>query len=111
MTLSYNNQHELADIKALVSKGDAMRMQSKFMEAIIVYDEIILRYGDHDAPDIRERVALALVTKGEVLWWQNETEAAVIAYNDIIHRFGTDNETPVVREFVARAHKNLGKCF
>jgi len=71
-------------------------------EAIAVYDEVVRRFGNDTAPDIRASAAEALCNKGEVLYDRNRTEEAIAAYNEVESRFGGET-APDIRAQVARA--------
>ena len=61
------------------------------------------RFGDSDAPEIQERVAMALlVVKGVAQYMLGNHEAAIAAFDELIARFG-DSGTPEIQTWVASA--------
>jgi len=60
-----------------------------------------------DDPQANEQVAKALSDEGYALEVQGKNWEAVDVYKDILHRFGED-ESPTVRELVAKAMLNVG---
>ena len=61
------------------------------------------RFGDSDAPEIQERVAMALlVVKGVAQYMLGNHEAAIAAFDELIARFG-DSGAPEIQTWVASA--------
>ena len=61
------------------------------------------RFGDSDAPEIQERVAMALlVVKGVAQYTLGNHEAAIAAFDELIARFA-DSGTPEIQTWVASA--------
>ena len=75
--------------------------------AISAYDLLINRYGDDDAPEVREQVAKALFNKGVTLGKMDRLDDEVAAYKELAERYG-DDDAPEVREKVAKALVNKG---
>jgi len=93
---------------ALCNKGIALRKQSKYEEAIALFDDIIQRFGDDQSPDVREVVAKALGNKSYILAEQRKFEKAFVGYDEALRRLG-DDDSPSAREFIARVLYN--KCY
>jgi len=92
---------------ALVNKGFALRSLGRGEEAIVVYDEVISRFGDAEELPLREQVARALFNKGFALGSLDRGEDAIAVYDEVIRRFGDAEELPL-RECVASALVNKG---
>ena len=79
----------------------------KQSKQINIYDEVVERFGDSDAPELQEQVAKALFNKS-VRWGQlGETDAEIALYDEVVERFG-DSDTPELQEQVAKALVNKG---
>jgi tetratricopeptide (TPR) repeat protein len=99
---------ELAEFAmALVNKGNRLGQTGDHAAAIAVYDEVLARFGDAEAPALRERVATALVNKGITLGQTGDSVAEIAVYDEVLARFG-DAEAPALREGVAMALVNKG---
>jgi tetratricopeptide (TPR) repeat protein len=75
-----------------VKEGRILEAQKKFAEAVGVFDDVVQRYGDDEAPAVRSRVLMALVSKGIALTKQNRPLEAIAAYADADRRFGRDTD-------------------
>ena len=75
--------------------------------AIEVYNELIERFGDSEAPAIQGTVAAALYNKGVTLLRQERFAAAIEVYDELVGRFG-DSEAPAIQGTVAAALYNKG---
>ena len=75
--------------------------------AIEVYNELIERFGDSEAPEIQETVAKALFNKGVTLGLQKRFAATIEVCDELVERFG-DSEAPEIQELVAKALFNKG---
>jgi len=58
--------------RALIGKGFALEQQGKPGEAIVIYDDIVHRFGKDELPSMRELVAIALFNKNNILRQQNK---------------------------------------
>jgi tetratricopeptide (TPR) repeat protein len=76
-------------------------------EALVVWDEVLARFGDAPEPVLREHVASALVSKGVALGELQRSDEALVVYDDVVARFGDATE-PALREMVAGALVNKG---
>ena len=70
-------------------------------DALVVFDEVVRRFGDSEISPLPESVALALFGKGFTLDDLDRLEGALASYDEIVRRFG-DGKTPVLLELVAR---------
>jgi tetratricopeptide (TPR) repeat protein len=75
-------------------------------EEVVVYDDVVARFGDATEAALRERVAGALVNKGVRLGALERFEEAVVVYDDVVARFGETTE-PIARQAVAFAQQAL----
>jgi hypothetical protein len=70
-------------------------------EEILVYDELVERFGDADNPKLREQVGRALANKCARLAALDRSEEATVVLDELAERFG-DAEEPGLRELVGR---------
>ena len=97
-----DEQTQLTRAKALAEKAAVLVEQNRKRDALAVYDEIIHRFGESDAPAVFPLVLLAFANKNVILLELNRTEDALAACGEVIHRFET-NDAPVVVDMVATA--------
>jgi tetratricopeptide (TPR) repeat protein len=95
---------------ALFQRAYALGELSRQHEAIAIYDELIRRFGDSNAPALLERVVMALFNKGVDLGALERHDDAIATYDELIRRFG-DSDTPALQEKVAMALLNKGVRF
>ena len=72
-----------------------------------IHDEVAKRFGDSDAPELREKLAIELINKGMTKGRLGEADAAIVLFDEVVERFG-DSDAPELREQVARALVNKG---
>ena len=73
-------------------------------DTLAACEEMVLRFGEIEAPAVQAWVAKALVNKGVVLQRLNQPRAAVAAWDDLAARFGDEPvPPPALVELVARA--------
>ena len=77
--------------KELLRKALALAESGQLQDAVAVWDEVILRFGESDAPADREQVSHALVNKGKALGGLGRAEEALAVLDDVVRRFGADN--------------------
>ena len=63
-----------------------------------IHDEVAKRFGDSDAPELQEKLAIELITKGRL----GEADAAIVLFDEVVERFG-DSDAPELQEQVATA--------
>ena len=74
-------------------------------EALVLWDELVRRFGEGDAQPELEYVAIALVNKGISLGKMQRPNDALAAWQEVANRFeSSDGET--LQATVARAHVN-----
>ena len=104
-------QQLLADVKAqaaqslfkrAVGLGEDRDAPESLEEAVAVYQDLVVRYGDDPDPALRYLAATALLNKGVVLGWLNRMGEAAAAYQDLVVRYGDDPD-PALRGLAARA--------
>ena len=93
--------------KALFNKGVALRQAGKADDAILVYDDVVARFGASEELPLREQVAKALFNKGVPLGEAGKADEELRVYDDVVARFGASEELPL-REQVAKALFNKG---
>lgn len=84
---------ERAEADALIEHARSLENE----EALSVYDEVVARFGDCSAVEVRERVAKALFKKGHALDKLDRHEEEIQAYDELLQRCGgtQDPETLV----------------
>ena len=94
--------------EALFNKGVARGQLGETNAAIALYDEVIERFGDSDASDLRGMVAQALINKGAMQGQLGEADAEIALYDEVVELLG-DSDAPDLRELVAKALTNKGE--
>jgi len=92
---------------ALLNKGITLGKMEKNAEAIIIYNEVVLRFGEATEASLREQVAKALVNKGLSLGQMEKNAEAIAIYDEVVRRFSEATEASL-REQVAKALVNKG---
>ena len=67
-----------------------------------IHDEVAKRFGDSDAPELQEKLAIELISKGVTKGRLGEADAAIVIFDEVVERFG-DSDAPELRESVAKA--------
>ena len=73
----------LEEIAAIFQKAEAHKEAGDFAAAIIVYHELIVRFGTSDDPALQMQVAWALSDKGDAQRELGDFAAAIATYEDI----------------------------
>ena len=105
-----DEREQVAAANTLFQKGVALGEIGRTEEALAAYDEILRRFGESDAPALREQVAMALLNKGGTLASLDRPEEELAAYDEVLRRFG-ESDAPALREQVAMALFNKGVWF
>jgi tetratricopeptide (TPR) repeat protein len=104
--------------QALDIKGYKLAGEERYEEALAAYEELIQRFGNDDSPDMRDWVAEAFVGKCETLRKQDgeklslrrdQSKDTLAIHDEIVRHFGND-DSPGVRDFIARAFLFFGAC-
>lgn len=82
--------------------------QNDLQQAIVLYDELIQRFGKNCEPEIQELVADALFNKGVSLLQLRQLEESILAYDELILFFAEIN-IPVSRVEITMALTMLNK--
>ena len=93
--------------QTLINTGMALFQRGLYKEALAKYDEVIARFGDASAAEVRGQVARAMAYKGYELSRANQLEETLVVLDEVIARFGNAPE-PEVREWVALAMFSKG---
>ena len=104
---SLNKGSALDEVDALFTKGNSLGNIGHHVDAIVVWDEVVGRFGDDTNSDVRSWVACAICHKGDSLKELGQHEAAIAAYDEVVERFGDDIE-PRASVWVAMAQIELG---
>ena len=72
-----------------------------------IHDEVAKRFGDSDAPELQEKLAIELINKGVLKGRLGEADAAIVLFDEVVERFG-DSDAPELQERVATALFNKG---
>jgi hypothetical protein len=91
---------------ALINKGVRLGALNRNEEEIVIYDEVVCRFGHAPQAALREQVARALYYKGLTLTDLDRRVEANSVYTNLVQRFGTD-ETKPIRDLVEKARANL----
>ena len=81
----------LEEIAAIFQKAEAHKEAGDFAAAIIVYHELIVRFGASDDPELQVQVAWALSDKGDAQRELGDFAAAIATYEELIERFGASD--------------------
>lgn len=87
---------------ALFDKAHHYGKLGRFDDELATYDELIVRYGDIESPEIEGKVASAFVLKGILLWQMGRSKDALAAYEEIETRYA-GNDAPAIQERAAAA--------
>ena len=87
---------------ALLDKAAELNRQDRLEDALAVYDEVVGRLGENDAPTALDQIAGALVYKGETLRKLGRFEESLATCDEVVHRLGA-TESPTLLDHVARA--------
>ncbi|NOT19357.1 MAG: hypothetical protein HOP24_03655 [Sideroxydans sp.] len=93
--------------RTLLNAGITLGQMKRIDEAIVMYDEVVLRFGEATEAALREQVANALVNKGVTLGQMNRNDEEIAVYDEVVLRFGEATEA-ALREQVATALVNKG---
>jgi tetratricopeptide (TPR) repeat protein len=88
--------------KALYNKAVTLNSLSRGADAIVVYDDLLRRFGTAVEPVLREQVAMALYNKGCGLGVLKKFQEEIDCYNDLLERFA-DSDQATLRQQVAKA--------
>ena len=94
-------------VNALLNQGIVLEELDRFEDALQVYKQVDVRYGNDTEPGVREKVAGSLVNQGIALGELNHPQDALQVYKWVDTRYGKDTE-PGVREQVAGSLLNQG---
>ncbi len=86
---------------ALVYQGFVLDRLNRLEEAIIVFDNLIMRFSSSSKPALQEPIASALFGKGFVLDKLNRSEEAIIVFDNLIMRFSNGSELALQRRVAA----------
>ena len=77
--------------RGLLGKALALAESGRLQEAVAIWDEVVRKFEESDAPAELEQVSMALVNKGKALGRLGRVEEALAVLDDVVRRFGTDN--------------------
>ncbi len=98
---------ESAAARARLVEASGLEGQNRPEEALTIYDEVVRRFGESEAPALLEWVAMALAGKGRVLRTLNRSEEELATWDEMVRRFG-ESEVPALHEWVATALAGKG---
>ena len=75
----------------LLGKALTLAEGGRFQEAVAIWDEVVRKFGESDAPAELEQVSMALVNKGKALGRLGKVEEALAVLDDVVRRFGVDD--------------------
>ncbi len=91
----------------LFAKAATLNNQNRLEEALALWNELLLRFGQSSNPAFLEAVATTLFNKGVTLGRMNRPEDALGAYEEVVLRFGQSKNLAAL-ESVAMALFNKG---
>ena len=77
--------------RELLGEALALVQRGRLQDAVEVWNEVLRRFGESDAPADREQVLLALVNKGKALGRLGRADEALAVLDDVVRRFGVDD--------------------
>jgi tetratricopeptide (TPR) repeat protein len=92
---------------ALFNKAYALGELKRHIDAVAIFDDLVVRYGNHDMAVIQERVCAALYNKGIDLGKLDRSEDAIAAYDEVLARFGAI-QNPALQTTIVSALYNKG---
>ena len=96
--VAYYSPRELRDIGVHLTREDDLDNE----DALASFDEVILRFAEHDATALLVPAAAAFLAKGRVLVALDRRDEALIAFDEVASRAG-ESETPFVLHLSAAA--------
>ena len=97
----------LEEIAAMFQKAETCKGAGDLAAAIMVYHELIVRFGASDDLDIQVQVAWALSDKGDAQRELGDFASAIATYEELIERFG-DSDAPECQFAVVLALSDKG---
>ena len=98
---------ELEVANRLIDEAVGLRNQNRAEEALVVFDEIVHRFGESETPNLSGLVAKAFVSKGTTLGRLNRAEEALASFDEVVRRFGASSSSALI-EHVVQAMVNKG---
>ena len=95
--------------RARVVEALGLGEQNRPEEALAIYDEVVRRFGESEAPTLLQCVAAALLGKGLALDTLNRPEEALVVYDEVVRRFG-GSEALALLQCVSMALEDKGSA-
>ena len=76
---------------------------------LAIYDEVIERFGNAEAPELQRHVAIIMLRKGMTQEQLNRNRAAIATFDEMVERFGNSNVTEI-QEWITKALVNKGEA-
>ena len=92
----------------LNTRGLVLQRQGELDSAVSTFEEVVMRFGTAENPDLQMVIASALAKKGEILQDQGELDSAVSTFEEVVDRFGTA-ENPDLQMVIASALAKKGE--
>ncbi len=102
---AFELRSQVTSASALVNKGRAQMQHGDAEAAIVIWDELIERYGGDETLELRSQVAWATVSKAVSQEQLGNAEAAIKTCDEVVDRFAADG-APELRPQVAWAMVN-----
>ena len=100
--------HTRMVVRALATKASALLGLDRHADALVVWDEILKRFGTNNSPTIVDMVSGALVGKGAALIGLTRFEEALEVWDDVLGRPICSDDPTVEHPFsVALAQKSM----
>ena len=94
---------------AVLDRGSTKFENGDFDGAIVVLEELLHEFGDHEMPTVQDSVARALLNKGITLTRLGRCEEAILAYDAAVTTFAS-TDSPELRDALATAQVNKSYC-
>lgn len=88
--------------RSLIARAVVVGVDDGAEQEILLYDEVVARFGRAPGFELRQETARALLAKGAALGRLNRTEEEILAYEAIVGRLGHVQD-PCLLELVAHA--------
>ena len=81
--------------RSMVNRGALLGRSGLTEDGIRVFDEVVARYDNDRAPDLREHVAVALLNKAMLIGQSHSIEASHEIHEKLVERIGGESDPPL----------------
>ncbi|MCY3745463.1 MAG: ATP-binding protein [Acidobacteria bacterium] len=104
---SENGSMDMATASALLNRGHELSQKGQLEDAVDIWAEFVLRFGESDEPEVYEAVAATLNNQGTALGNLNRFTDVLAVSDQLLGRFG-DTSDPRLHRQIAGALLNKG---